>query len=42
MTFHIQKDDPRLKHHRAVATRYDRLAGRCQAAVRVATLNVWL
>ncbi|MFF4696400.1 hypothetical protein [Streptomyces chattanoogensis] len=42
VTFHIQKDDPRLKRHRAVATRYDRLAGRCEAAVRVATINEWL
>ncbi|MFE6548406.1 IS5 family transposase [Streptomyces sp. NPDC057746] len=32
----------RLKRHRAVATRYDRLAVRYEATVRVAALNEWL
>ncbi|GAB2795219.1 hypothetical protein GCM10027091_29190 [Streptomyces daliensis] len=32
----------RLKRHRAVATRYDKLAVRYEATVLVATLNEWL
>ncbi|WP_431681305.1 IS5 family transposase [Kitasatospora sp. KL5] len=32
----------RLKRHRAVATRYDRLAVRCEATVLVAAINEWL
>jgi len=32
----------RLKRHRAVATRYDKLAVRYQATVRVAAINEWL
>jgi transposase len=32
----------RLKRHRAVATRYDKLAVRYQATVVVATINEWL
>ena len=32
----------RLKRHRAVATRYDKLAVRYLAAVRIATLTEWL
>ncbi|MFF7858387.1 transposase [Streptomyces sp. NPDC007904] len=32
----------RLKRHRAVATRYDELAVRCEATVLVAVLNEWL
>ena len=32
----------RLKRHRAVATRYDKLAVRDQATVRIATINEWL
>jgi transposase len=32
----------RLKRHRAVATRYDKLAVRYQATVHVATINEWL
>jgi transposase len=32
----------RLKRHRAVATRYDKLAVRYQATVRVASINEWL
>jgi transposase len=32
----------RLKRHRAVATRYDKLAVRYQATVRIATINEWL
>lgn len=31
-----------LKHHRAVATRYDKLAIRYQATVHVAAINIWL
>jgi transposase len=31
----------RLKRHRAVATRYDKLAVRYQATVRIATINEW-
>ena len=32
----------RLKRHRAVATRYDKLAVRYAATVRVAAINEWL
>ncbi|MBE1593925.1 transposase [Streptomyces stelliscabiei] len=32
----------RLKRHRAVATRYDKLAVRYEATVLVAGLNEWL
>jgi transposase len=32
----------RLKRHRAVATRYDKLAVRYEAAVHVAAINEWL
>jgi transposase len=32
----------RLKRHRAVATRYDKLAVRYQATVSIATINEWL
>jgi transposase len=32
----------RLKRHRAVATRYDKLAVRYQATVNIATINQWL
>lgn len=32
----------RLKRHRAVATRYDKLAVRCEATVLVAAINEWL
>lgn len=32
----------RLKRHRAVATRYDKLAVRYEATVLVATINEWL
>jgi transposase len=31
-----------LKHHRAVATRYDKLALRYQATVHIATIDIWL
>jgi len=31
-----------LKQHRAVATRYDKLAVRYEATVQVATINIWL
>ncbi|MEV4937453.1 IS5 family transposase [Streptomyces zaomyceticus] len=32
----------RLKRHRAVATRYDKLAVRCEATALVAAINAWL
>ena len=32
----------RLKRHRAVATRYDKLAVRYQATVNIAAINEWL
>ncbi|MEU6133293.1 IS5 family transposase [Saccharopolyspora sp. NPDC047091] len=32
----------RLKHHRAVASRYDKLAVRYEATVHIATINIWL
>jgi transposase len=32
----------RLKRHRAVATRYDKLAVRYQATVMIAVINEWL
>jgi transposase len=32
----------RLKRHRAVATRYDKLAVRYEATVHIATINEWL
>jgi transposase len=32
----------RLKRHRAVATRYDKLAVRYRATIHVATINEWL
>jgi transposase len=32
----------RLKRHRAVAPRYDKLAVRYQATVQVAAINEWL
>jgi transposase len=31
-----------LKQHRAVATRYDKLALRYQATVQLAAINIWL
>lgn len=31
-----------LKQHRAVATRYDKLAVRYQATVHIAAINIWL
>ncbi len=31
-----------LKQHRAVATRYDKLAVRYQATVQIAAINIWL
>ncbi|MCP9623023.1 hypothetical protein NMK54_23025 [Nocardia otitidiscaviarum] len=31
-----------LKENRAVATRFDKLAVRCQATVRIAAINQWL
>jgi transposase len=32
----------RLKRHRGVATRYDKLAVRYQATVHIAAINEWL
>lgn len=32
----------RLKRHRAVATRYDKLAVRYQATIHIAAINEWL
>jgi len=32
----------RLERHRAVATRYDKLAVRYQATVHIAAINEWL
>jgi transposase len=32
----------RLKHNRAVATRYDKPAVRCEATVRIAAISGWL
>lgn len=31
----------RLKRHRAVTTRYDKLQVRCEATVKVAAVNDW-
>jgi transposase len=31
-----------LKQHRAVATRFDKLAVRYEATVQIATINIWL
>ncbi len=31
-----------LKQHRAVATRYDKLAIRYQATIHIAAINIWL
>ena len=31
-----------LKQHRAVATRYDKLAVRYEATVHIAAINIWL
>ena len=32
----------RLKQHRGFATRYDKLAVRCEATVQIASINIWL
>ena len=32
----------RLKRHRAVATRFDKLAVRYEATIQIATINIWL
>jgi transposase len=32
----------RLKRHRALASRYDKLAVRHQAAIHIAAINEWL
>ncbi|TKK77091.1 IS5/IS1182 family transposase, partial [Herbidospora galbida] len=32
----------RLKRHRAIATRYDKLAVRYEATIQIAALNDWL
>ena len=31
-----------LKHHRAVATRYDKLLVRYEATVHIAAIDIWL
>jgi transposase len=31
-----------LKQHRGVATRYDKLAVRCEAGVQLAAISIWL
>ncbi|RPK74014.1 hypothetical protein EES42_09330 [Streptomyces sp. ADI95-17] len=38
----IKSGRPRLKRHRAVATRYDKFAVRHEATVLVAAINEWL
>ena len=32
----------KIKHYRAVATRFDKLAVRYQATVHIAAINIWL
>ncbi len=32
----------RLKRHRAVATRFDKLAVRCEATIHITAINEWL
>jgi transposase len=32
----------RLKRHRAIATRYDKLAVRYEATIQIAAINGWL
>jgi transposase DDE domain len=38
----VERGFSHLKHHRALATRYDKLAMRYQATIHIANINHWL